>query len=80
MPASVVQFPGEHTGELDPDDVLHSCAGRFKQVLVLGIDKDDDLFYLLTSTCHTPDMLWLVEMARHDLMRSATRGNQDEPT
>lgn len=53
--------------EGDPDAVLTDALQRFETVLVLGWNKDG-AFEAVSSEARGPELLWLVETLKADLM------------
>lgn len=51
----------------DPDAVLTDSLQRFETVLVLGLTKDGS-FEAVSSEARGPEVLWLLETLKTDLM------------
>jgi len=63
MTADVLEYPGATMLDLDPDRVLEGAKGRLEQVLVVGLDRDEQ-FYMAGSTPEIGDMLFILALAR----------------
>lgn len=63
----VVDFNGITKLDLDPDRVLDSAKGKLDSAVVIGFDKDGDL-YFASSKADGGDVLWLLEKAKKELL------------
>ena len=52
---------------LDPDMVLEAATGKLEEVLIIGLDKEDN-YYFDSSIAGGPEALWLVEKFKQALM------------
>lgn len=65
--SNVVTLPVVTSLGIDPDRVLEEAIGRMDKVMVIGWDKEGQLY----TTCSFSDggeALWLMEKTRHRLM------------
>ncbi len=67
--AKVEVFDGITRMDLNPDRVLAAAMGQVQDVVVIGWDHSGG-FYVASSHASGPDLLWLLEKARHALMAS----------
>lgn len=49
----IVDFTGQTTLDIDPDRILEKAIGQLQEVIVIGIDKDDEYYYAVSSA-NTP--------------------------
>jgi hypothetical protein len=63
----IADYGGETRLDIDPDKVLMGAVGHLGSVVVIGWDKDDQLFFA-ASNGYNPDTLWLIECARRALI------------
>lgn len=68
MPDNVVQFPGQTTQDIDPDEVLTAAQGKLENVLILGETPEGD-FYMASSTSDMPLYMLYCERLRYEIMR-----------
>jgi hypothetical protein len=69
MGDNVVVFRPELVGDgarVDADRVLTSPAGSLEQAVVIGRDKDGELYF--ASSEGSPQTLWLIEQAKRLLL------------
>lgn len=64
----VIDFPGWTKIPIEPDKVLQGAIGKFEQVLVLGIDKDDNVI-ACSSTPDAKEWLFVCGQFQHKLFR-----------
>jgi hypothetical protein len=60
-------FGGETRLDIEPDKVLQGAVGNLTAAIVIGYDKDDNL-YFASSYGYTPDTLWAIEQAKQALI------------
>ena len=66
---NVIKFPVKKDDEkIPPDSVLSAAIGNLDQVVVIGYTKNED-FYYNSSEPGGEAALWLLERAKHKLMR-----------
>lgn len=70
MPAEVVRFPGITCLDLPPDRLLEEALGKLESVVILGETKDGEEYFAF-SLGSAPEILWLMERAKHSLMTFA---------
>jgi len=68
----VISFRGVTKLDLDPDTVLENTKGQLSNFVILGFDKDNELFFSSTIA-DGGDVLWLLEHFKHKLIS----GNYD---
>ena len=56
--------------DLNPDRVLSASLGQVTDVMVVGWDKDGELF-LASSHAQAAELLWLLEKAKEALLAGA---------
>lgn len=68
MTAEVIDLPVITTLDLDPKRVLSKALdAELESVLVIGHTKDGD-FYFAGSMANGPENLWLLEVAKKELL------------
>jgi len=67
MNDNVVNFPGADERRQTVTAAVESLFGHFEHVLVVG-HLDDGTFVMDGSAMTGPEVLWLIERARHHLM------------
>lgn len=55
------------TLDLNPDRVLEAAKERLEYVVIVGFDKDGD-FYFASSRSDGGDCIWVLEMAKKQLL------------
>lgn len=58
------------TDDLDPDVVLETAKGHLTKVVVIGFTPDDET-YIASSTGYIPDLLYMVEIFKADILEQA---------
>jgi hypothetical protein len=53
--------------DIDPDKVLNAALGKLDQVVIIGCNQDDDI-YFASSTGDIGQVLLLMECAKKELM------------
>jgi hypothetical protein len=71
MTAKILDFTGITRLDLDPDRVLAKAIGAVDSVIVIGYDKDGEL-YIATSYADGGDMLWALEQTKKKLLEIAS--------
>ena len=70
--AELVDFPGETVVDLPAEKVLTRAVNvDLTEVVVIGTDPNGDL-YFASTTSDCPRVLWLLELARQDLLEIAS--------
>ncbi len=69
MSAKIIKFTGLAYGRIEPDHILEANKGKFKEVLVIGLDENGD-DAVACSTGYLPDCLWMIERARKFILES----------
>lgn len=57
--------------DIDPDKVLRAAIGRLSGCIVIGWTKgedEDSYMYMSSSIASGPDVLWLLEKTKNELM------------
>ena len=67
MNDNIVNFPGADNRRKTVTAAIETLFGFFDQVMVVGY-LEDDTFVLDGSKMTGPEVLWLIERARHHLM------------
>lgn len=68
MTAKIVEFPGQTTLDIPPEKVLaHAAEHDLEAVVVIGRDEEG-FFYMSSSDAYKPDILWLIEQARQEVL------------
>jgi len=70
MTDNVSILPIGNGEQYDPDLFLQKAIGKLDTVLIIGSDKDGDFFFTNTLG-KSKDVLWLLELARFNLMEEA---------
>lgn len=65
----VIDFKGPSSLDFDPDRILQASIGKVESAIVIGWDKNGD-FYFNSSISGGPEVLWLIEIARKQLIRA----------
>jgi len=69
LPSNVEILKGETTGKVNTTRVLTAALiSSLKDVVVIGYDKDDSLYF--ASSSEDPLTLWLLETAKKQLIDS----------
>lgn len=55
--------------DLDPDRVLHEAIGEMKGVVIIGFDKDGQV-YAASSYANGGTVLWLMAICKQQLLES----------
>lgn len=79
MSDNVIKFYPANAAD-DPDNVLEQSLGRFEDVLIIGWLKDDGGMDARASTglVEASDLLWLIELFKHNLISGAYNALDDE--
>ena len=75
MPNNVTDIGCITTLDIPPDKVLDRAVGNLEQVCVIGTTNDGD-FYFASSKADGGEVLWLLQLAIHKLMKI---GDQEKP-
>lgn len=67
--SNIIDFTGSTTHDLDPDKVLEEAKGELDCCVVIGWDKDDNL-YGAVSIAKKAEILYLLEVLKNDLLNS----------
>ena len=66
---NVVDFPGITRLNLDPERVIKaSLKKKFSEIVLIGTTEDGE-FYFASSVSDGGSVLWLLEGARHELIK-----------
>jgi hypothetical protein len=65
--SKVINLPCVTSIDLPPNRVLQGAWGKLKGVVLIGWDKDNE-FYFASSIADGYEVLWLLEMAKKELM------------
>lgn len=65
---NIIQFTGITKLELPVDKVLDGAKEKLKSVVILGWDKDDEMYFASTSS-DGGDVLWLLEQCKLALLK-----------
>ena len=63
----VILWTGVTTLDTPPDRILEQALGELDKAVICGIDKNGEL-YFASSTSQLPDILWLLEKVKQDVM------------
>lgn len=69
---NVVMFPGATSLDIPPDRVLAGAMEKLELAIVIGVDKDGDL-YFAASTADDREINWLLDMAKRALFDTPDR-------
>ena len=69
MSAKIISFPGLTFGRIEPDAILEANKGKFKEVLLIGLDEDDE-DAVASSTGDLRTCLWMLERAKKFILES----------
>jgi len=72
---NIVKFYPNDTAE-NPDNVLEQAIGEYDSVLILGWDKDEDMYCRSSTNLSHEQVLWLVTMFKHKLMNGDYAGDE----
>lgn len=64
---SLKMFPGITPLDHDPDVMLKLAQGNLSEVVILGYDKDGKFFFS-SNKADGGHILWLIELAKHELL------------
>lgn len=67
MASNLRLFPGVTTKDHDPDVMLRLAQGQLTEVVILGTDKDGELFFS-SNVADGGSVLWLMEKAKKALL------------
>lgn len=67
MTNNIVRFPGITKLDIDPDVILSAAAGKTDTVVVVGYNKEGEL-YFASSVADGGAVLWLMELAKKALL------------
>lgn len=72
-PKNVISLAGKPTEEppverVLADAVAHYDAGLIDEIVIVGLSGDDDI-YFMHSAFNRPDVLWLLEVGKHELIQ-----------
>jgi len=70
MMSEVVQFRGVTKLDLDPDTILENNKGNFKHLVLVGYGHNEE-FIFGSTIADGGDVLWLLEVAKVQLLRMA---------
>ncbi len=71
--SNVTDFPGVSRNPTPVPKILASAAGqRLQSVVVVGM-KEDRTLYFASSDSDGADVLWLMELAKWELMETALK-------
>ncbi len=65
--SNVTRFPGITNLDLDPDMILSEAIGKLATAIIIGTDKDGEL-YFASSVTDGGTVLWWVELAKKALL------------
>jgi hypothetical protein len=65
----LIQFRGVTKLNLDPDITLEGTKGKLKDFVIMGYDKEGEIFFSSTMA-DGGDVLWLLERFKAMLMRT----------
>ena len=68
---NVIEFNGITKLDLEPDRVLENTKGKLKSFLIIGYDTDDE-FYFSSTLANAGEMLWLIELAKKQLLETTS--------
>lgn len=63
----IIQFTGLTKHDLPPDQILEAAMGKLDEVVILGWDKEGQLYFASTKA-DGPNVLWLMEVAKKELL------------
>lgn len=58
------------TEELDPDVVLEAAKGKLTKVVIIGFTPEDET-YISSSIGYIPELLYMVEIFKADILEQA---------
>lgn len=73
MSDKIVKFHPKNAAK-DPDYVLEQAIGQYKNMLIIGWDKNDMLDVRSDTELKTSDILYLIEKFKHKLIRGDYAG------
>jgi hypothetical protein len=75
--AVVVPFTGPTKAELPVGDILEAAGkANLQNVICLGLNQDDSLF-IATSDGYLPDILWLLELCKKEILEASLNSDDD---
>lgn len=66
--SDIIDFDGVTKLDIDPDKVLAGAKENLNSVIVIGWDKEDNL-YTASSSSSIGELLYLLEVAKKELLR-----------
>lgn len=70
MSDNIVIWKGVTFHDLPPDRLLEAAKGHLDSVVILGWDKDGDI-YFASSKADGGEVMWLIEFAKRALMENS---------
>lgn len=70
---NVIDWHGITKHDLPPDRLLNAALDKLESVVIIGFDKDGDE-YFASSLADGGDVLWLMERAKIELLRTVYEG------
>jgi len=70
--SNIVNFPGETTLDIDPNEMLKNAMEEFnfESVILVGFTGDDE-FTLCSSVGKSSDMVYMLEVGKHAVIQSS---------
>lgn len=65
--ADIIQLDLFTKADIPPDRVLEAAVGKLDKVVIFGYTKDGEE-YFASSTADGPDILWLLERCKRNLL------------
>lgn len=65
--AEILNFTGSTRLDIDPNDVLEAAQGKLSEVIIIGVDHDDHL-YFASHTSSGPRINWLIDRVKAKLV------------
>lgn len=68
--ADIINFPFIATAPVSPEEVIRGALEtEFEEIIIIGVTKKDEP-YLASSTSNIPDILFLIEKMKYELLAS----------
>ena len=77
MTAKVLPFTGLTRLDLDPDLILSEAQGKLEGAVVMGYDKEGNL-YFASSYADGGTIMWLMELSKHFMLKELDEMEDDE--
>jgi hypothetical protein len=67
-------FGGDTKNDVPADTVIEFAKGEYSDVIIIGWHKDDGELEVKYSSMQKQEILWLLEVAKNELLKSKPEG------